>query len=565
MASADSSVPTVATATVLAISTLAAAYVLSRPRPALVPETYAHIVPGSEDVARGLGPIYRAGSAPDKLTAALPDGTETLYANFQRGLRISADPPCLGSRTVVGVNAKGEPIVGDFEWQTYAEVNERINHFGSGLEALNLMPPLPGNEQFKTLRLLALYMKNRPEWVIAEQGCFRQSGATVPMYDTLGPDAVEMIFNETELTTAVAFPAGVTQLLACAGRCPTFRNLVYVDELPEAQKAQVRAAGLALYSFAEVEAAGRRTPAPAQPPKGDDLATFCYTSGTTGKSKGALLSHRNLLSVVGSVLQVGMKLGPEDRHLSYLPLAHVFERVSLSFQLHSGARVGFYQGDTQRLLDDLAVLRPTYFPSVPRLLNRMYDKVIAGVEAQGGLKAKLFWHAYSAKQEGLKHGFNTHFLWDKLVFSKIAKKLGLDCCRYLYTGSAPTPPHVVEFLRIILCGCVVCEGFGQTETGTASNLQHFNDYTVGNVGMPLSCNEVRLASVPDMGYLVTDRVHGADELSGNPGIPCNGRGEVWFRGHNVFHGYYKMPEMTAEALDSEGWTHSGDIALWTPK
>eukprot|EP00668_Euglena_longa_P046571 GGOE01062256.1.p1 GENE.GGOE01062256.1~~GGOE01062256.1.p1 ORF type:complete len:741 (-),score=266.28 GGOE01062256.1:578-2605(-) len=510
-----------------------------------------------------MGAIYRAAQWPDKLTFALEDGAESVYHNFLHGLQVSPDLPCLGSRKIVGTDAKRHPIAGEYEWQTYTEVNERVNNFASGLEALNLMPQLPGNEQFKTLRLLALYMKNRPEWTIAEQGCFRQGGATVPMYDTLGPDTVEMIFNETELTTAVAFPQGVKQLLLCVGKCPSFKNLVYVDELSGEQKAQLRAAGITVYSFAEVEAAGRQKPAAAQPPKRDDLATFCYTSGTTGKSKGALLTHRNIISVVESVRQLGMKLGPKDRHLSYLPLAHVFERACLHMQLYAGARVGFYQGDTLRLLDDLATLRPTYFPSVPRLMNRVHDKVVAGVEAQGGLKAKLFWRAYHAKQEGLKKGYKTHRLWDKLVFSKIAKKLGLDCCRYLFCGSAPTPPHVVEFFRIVLPDCIVSEGFGQTETSTASNLQRFTDYTLGNVGAPLSCNEVRLVSVPDMGYLITDRVHGADAENGNPGIPCMGRGEAWFRGHNVFQGYYKMPEVTGEALDSEGWTHSGDIALWT--
>lgn len=213
--------------------------------------------------------------------------------------------------------------------------------------------------------------------------------------------------------------------------------------------------------------------------------------------------------------------------------------------------------------DDLATLRPTFFPSVPRLLNRFYDKIMSGVQQQGGIKAKLFQRAYAAKQQGLKNGYLTHALWDRLVFKKIAKKIGLDSCKYVITGSAPIAPHVIEFLRILL-SCPVMEGYGQTETAAGATVQHLQDYTTGNVGMPLACNEIRLVAVPDMGYLITDKVHGADPQAGNPGIPCNGRGEICIRGPNTFRGYYKMPEKTEEALDAEGWVHSGDVGIWLP-
>eukprot|EP00667_Euglena_gracilis_P005469 EG_transcript_5509 len=530
--------------------------------PAPEPVTYA--IPDSADLAKGLGEVRRTAYLKDRLLAAMADGVATCYEAMQAGARKNPNGPCFGTRRITGANPKGQPIAGEYVWQTYTEVNSRIADFGSGLLALGLIPEVPGIKETGPLRLLGLFMKNRAEWVIAEHGCFRQGASTVPMYDTLGPDTVEMIFNETQLTTVVTNAASVPTLLTCRDLCPSFRNVVYVDELSADVRAKAQQAGLALYSFAEVEAKGKAAPAPATPPRPDSLATFCYTSGTTGKSKGALLAHRNLVAVAAGVEAAGIHLTSADRHLSYLPLAHVFERAAMLLVMGAGAKIGFFQGETVRIPDDLATLRHTFFPTVPRLINRFYDKVMAGVQQQGGLKAVLFRRGYAAKQRGLANGRVSHALWDKLVFSKITKKLGLDQCRVVAIGSAPVAPHVIEFMRIML-SCPVMEGYGQTECAGVATGQGMYDYSTGNVGAPFACCEVRLVSVPDMGYLITDRRHGMDEKTGNPGIPCLGRGEIWVRGPNAFLGYYKMPEATAEAMDSDGWVHSGDIGIWTAR
>ena len=531
-----------------------------------VPESYSYIVPGTEDVSQGLGSIYRSVLCKNELMEKLSTGQETGYEVFQKGVQTAGDGDCMGRRQVTMLD--GKPVAGPFVYESYNTVNQRIIKFSSGLVVLGLIPHTPGSDGTGPMRLLALYMKNRPEWIIAEQACFRYSASTVPMYDTLGADTVEMILNETELATVLCTPAEIKSLLKVKDMCPSLKNIIYVDEVPNEVKAEVEAAGLKLLSFAEVEEAGASQPVDPQPPKPDDIATFCYTSGTTGKSKGALLSHRNMVSVIASVdfsmTPYDIVIGPEDRHLSYLPLAHVFERAVIGLMFSKGAKVGFFQGETPKLPEDLATLRPTIFPSVPRLLNRFYDKIMGGVKAQGGLKAKLFNMGYAAKQQGLKDGYLTHALWDKLVFSKVSKKLGLDGCKLLITGSAPIAPHVIEFLRILL-SCNVVEGYGQTEGGAGATIQTPGDYSAGNVGAPISANEIRLVSVPEMGYLVEDRIHGKNDATGNPGIPCMGRGEICFTGPNVFKGYFKMDDKTAEAIDADGWVHTGDIGIWTPK
>jgi long-chain acyl-CoA synthetase len=246
-------------------------------------------------------------------------------------------------------------------------------------------------------------------------------------------------------------------------------------------------------------------------------------------------------------------------HLSYLPLPHVFERVNQMVMFAFGGRVGYYQGDTLKILDDLVALRPTFFPSVPRLLTRVHDKIMAGVNAAGGVKATLFHKALQAKVANLRQteegkGTLKHKLWDSVVFNPLKKRLGLDRVEVILTGSTPLSDEVMSFLRAAF-GVPVIEGYGQTESAAVATITQPDDYTTGHVGIPLSSNEIALFDVPEMGYNSTDKKHGD--------IPCRGRGEICFRGVNVFKEYYKMPEKTAEALDQDGWLHSGDIGIWT--
>eukprot|EP00932_Pfiesteria_piscicida_P012464 SRR837773.2385.p1 GENE.SRR837773.2385~~SRR837773.2385.p1 ORF type:complete len:400 (-),score=217.26 SRR837773.2385:133-1209(-) len=199
------------------------------------------------------------------------------------------------------------------------------------------------------------------------------------------------------------------------------------------------------------------------------------------------------------------------------------------------------------------------FPSVPRLLNRIHDRLRAQVKEAGGVKEKLFNAGFNAKLQGLRSGTSHHGLWDRLVFSKIKQRVGLDRVRIIITGSAPIADHVLDFLRIVFA-CPVLEGYGMTETSAGATITYVDDLVPGTVGPPLPVNEIRLQDVPDMGYLHTDTKHG----DGDKAMPCRGRGEICFRGSNVFKGYYKMPDKTKEAIDEEGWLHSGDIGMWTP-
>jgi long-chain acyl-CoA synthetase len=194
-------------------------------------------------------------------------------------------------------------------------------------------------------------------------------------------------------------------------------------------------------------------------------------------------------------------------------------------------------------------------PVAPRVLNKIYDKIQNGMIAAGGVKKKLFDAALKAKARNLRHGQLTHAFYDKLIFNKIKKALGMDHLRFMVSGSAPLSENVMVFFRCML-GIPVVEGYGQTEGAATATIGRLDDMaTVGHVGGPTPCVEILLADVPEMGYLHTDTNH--------RGQPCQGRGEIWVRGPNVFKGYYKDPDNTRETVDDKGWLHSGDIGLWT--
>ena len=434
----------------------------------------------------------------------------------------------------------------------------RVDSFAAGLERLNLVDT---NED--GMLLLGIYMKNCMEWVLAEHGIYTIGGTTVPLYDTLGPDTVRFVLNQTNMACVVCTRKELPRLCEAkkSGQCPAFRVVILVDGVIPDSVRMSQDANLQVISFAKVEAVGAQVAAAEgftpTPPCGKDVATFCYTSGTTGNPKGALITHENLTSSISGVSNLGVAMKSTDRHLSYLPLPHIFERVVLSGCLQAGGSVGFSRGDTLLLVEDIVALRPTILPVAPRVLNKIFDKIHAGIAAAGGLKKKIFDAGLAAKTRGLAQGELKHSFFDAILFNKIKAGLGMDCLRIMVSGSAPLSATVMTFWRCVL-GIPVVEGYGQTEGTAAATLSDLEDMsTVGHVGGPIECVEIVLADVPEMGYMHTDTLH--------RGEPCCGRGEILVRGPSVFKGYYKDEAKTKETVDEEGWLLSGDIGLWTPQ
>ncbi|KAG7324463.1 hypothetical protein KOW79_012479 [Hemibagrus wyckioides] len=467
----------------------------------------------------------------DKLMSFYYDDATTMYEVFTRGLRVSNNGPCLGYRK------PKQP----YEWLSYSEVAERAESLGSALLH-------KGHSKTKD-QFIGIFAQSRPEWTISELACYTYSLVSVPLYDTLGTEAIDYIICKTGISTVVCdVPAKARLLLDCvSGRQHTLKTLILMDEFDSELMAQAQQCGVDVISLKDAEALGKAHRQKPIPPKPDDMAIICFTSGTTGNPKGAMLTHRNIVSNISGftkITETSCPLSPSDSHISYLPLAHMFERVVQGVMLLHGGRIGYFKGDIRCLMDDLMTLQPTVFPVVPRLLNRMFDKIFG--QANTPLKKWILDFAFRRKEAEMMSGImRRNSLWDKIIFKKVQDSVG-GKVRLMLTGAAPVSSHVLTFLRAAL-GCQFYEGYGQTECTAGCTVTLSGDWSAGHVGPPLPCNIVKLVDVAEMNYLAV-----------------NGEGEVCVKGPNVFKGYLKDPEKTEEAMDQDGWLHTGDIGRWLP-
>jgi long-chain acyl-CoA synthetase len=348
---------------------------------------WSTVVPNTSRADRG--DIRRSGD-PLRHPELGHQGVQTLYEGFRRGQALNPLGPCLGFRAVSS-NGMATPYI----YSSYTEILARVDCFAAGLETLKLIPPTDDN-----LTLIGLYMKNCMEWFIAEHAIFCVSGATVPFYATLGPESVEFILEQTGTKTVVSTRAELERLCTVkkSGKCPCFDTVILVDGvIPEADS-MAKEAGLTVMSFAKVEAIGAQRIANSghkhRPPTGKDIFTFCYTSGTTGNPKGAILTHENIVSAMSGAMQASISLTIADRHLSYLPLAHIFERIVQCQIYVSGASIAFFRGDPLLLIEDIQACRPTLMPAAPRVLNKIFDKVSMIGIIEGRVVKSQFAHSH---------------------------------------------------------------------------------------------------------------------------------------------------------------------------
>ncbi|XBH90959.1 hypothetical protein VPH35_082479 [Triticum aestivum] len=498
---------------------------------------YAHVQGYSvvlpEKLQTGKWNVYRSAESPLRLINRFPATPDigTLHDNFVYAVETFTDCRYLGTR----VCADG--AVGDYKWMTYGEASTSRTAIGSGLIYHGI------SEGAR----IGLYFINRPEWIIIDHACAAYSYVSVPLYDTLGPDAVQFIVNHATVEAIFCVPQTLSTLLSFLTQMPCVRLIVVVGGDNANTPSTTAAAGVEIITYSRLHSQGKMSSQTYRPPKPEDVATICYTSGTTGTPKGAVLSHENLIAnVAGSSL--GVKFYPSDVYISYLPLAHIYERANQIALLHYGVAIGFYQGDNLKLMDDLAALRPTVFASVPRLYNRIYSAITNAVKDSGGLKERLFRTAYNAKRQALVNGRNPSPMWDKLVFNKIKARLG-GRVRLMTSGASPLSADVMEFLRICFGGEVL-EGYGMTETSCVITTMDIGDKLIGHVGSPNPSCEVKLVDVPEMNYTCEDQPYP--------------RGEICVRGPTIFRGYYKDEVQTRDVIDNDGWLHTGDIGLWLP-
>ena len=496
--------------------------------------------------------IYRA---PESLELDLnnyPLEFKTLHDAYRSTFNENPDAECMGYRQR---NPDGS-LQNCYTWLSKAEIKNAAEEIGSGLVSLGLYNQ--NNEwDGRSMKMAAIYSKNTVEYYALDIGMVMYGINSVPLYDTLGEESTPFILNQTKVNTCFLSANHVEKLITEQKTKKPFlylRNLVVMD--PENYNTEIGRKHpnvFKIYTLDDVRNEGKKKIHEWAPITGETVYMISYTSGTTGIPKGAVITHKNLMSIYEGV-DNRMKVTHNDTHISFLPMAHMFERAVYNLFLLKGCRIGLYNGDILKLKEDIAILKPTIFVSVPRLLNKFHDGIKAKLSQETGLKASLINHAISAKLENLKSkGQYTHAIYDRIVFKKIREVLGGNV-RLMLTGSAPISVEVLDFLKIAF-SCPILEGYGQTEGTAAEFINLTEDPISGHVGGPMPQNEFKLVDVQEMGYTNKDKdEHGR----------ARPRGEIWVRGPNVIPGYFLNSEDYKLSFHNEGWLMSGDIGQINP-
>lgn len=516
---------------------------------------------------KGETAVYRHSQYKDSLISGTRAGEQTMKDVFLSRFKNAANSEYLGERQVLSATEtdpktkRPVPVLDNkYTYKTFGQVEEIVRALGSAIKKLDLAPLKEQYKHYK-LRFVGIHGKNTPEWVLTDVTNMVFGYTTMPLYDTLGEEAIQFMLHETELTT-LFLTADLLKSHVARIRNPNsspqfkcfLKTLVILDEWALTADDKKLLEGITYYTFNQLLDIGRKELVTELPPvTPDDIACFSYTSGTTGLPKGAMMSHRNLASTVGAAQIRLYMLNEKTVYLSYLPLAHILEKIVMCTIASLGGKYSLFGGDVFKLKDDLAILKPTIFVSVPRLYNKFHDTIKGRIGDLTGCKASLAKKAVDSKLGSVDSGKYTHGLWDPLVFNKMKDVLGGNV-QFMLSGSAPLSLPVKQFLKIAF-SCPFMEGYGQTEGTGAEFVTDFYEKRLDIVGGPLPMNEFKLVDVPDMKYFSTD----VDE-QGRPAP----RGEVWVRGNNVIPGYYKNDEKNKETFTSDGWLMSGDIGTIIP-
>jgi long-chain acyl-CoA synthetase len=405
--------------------------------------------------------------------------------------------------------------------RTFDEVRETVRPLAFGLAAL-------GVEKGDRVSILG---NTRPEWTYFDFAALSIGATVVPIYQTNSPEECRYVLDNSDSKVVVVEDAEqLEKVRAVRSQLPQLEHVVLMtgnaeDAIAMEDLAAKGADGDDAAWKALYEAV---TPA--------DICTFIYTSGTTGPPKGCIISHGNYRSMLDMVNGVSV-IEDDDVAYLYLPLAHSFALLIQFGTFDLGTTLAYWERDPLKILPNLAELKPSYFPSVPRIFEKIYTAATSAIEKEGGLKKKVFEWAIKVgakmrevERSGRKPGFllqRQYAFADKQVLSKIRGLFG-GRIRLAVSGAAPINPEILRFFDA--AGVLVLEGWGMTETSTAATISTPEDFKVGTIGKPFPGCEVKIAD----------------------------DGEILVKGPNVFQGYHKNPEATRETI-VDGWLHTGDI------
>ncbi|CAF2499853.1 unnamed protein product [Rotaria sp. Silwood2] len=477
--------------------------------------------------------IYAHPDCADKLKDFSSIGVQTLYDVILHGLQAGGNRPQFSYR-----KSSDE----SFQSYTYKQVFQIMQETGSGIASLGLTI---SNKTF-----IGIYGSASVNYALALYSCWPFSLVPIGIYDSLGQDGVRYIIRHAGVELIFADDiTRVRHLIEWKDDTLALKLIItFIEPTSELLKA-AEEKNLKLLTYDQLREIGRNNLIDFVPPNANDTALIMYTSGSTGEPKGCIITHENFITAMfGCATAIdldSLAINEVPRALNFLPMAHMFGCGTVVAITYLGGEVGFWQGKVDKLLDDFRDFRPTLLSMVPRLLNRLYDKVRSEILKKGLLGRILFRLAIYSKLALIKRGdFSQNTIWDKILFDKVRRQFGGQV-RRVVSSSAPLSAEVCQFARAAF-SCFLIEAYGQTEC-VIGCWQTLHDMESGETGIPTIFNHIKLVDVPEKDYYAKDGV-----------------GEICIKSKAVFSGYLKDEAKTREVIDEDGWLHTGDVGRWTP-
>lgn len=442
----------------------------------------------------------------------------------------------------------GEVMFGPYRWISFEESFKSVKVIGTALVSEPGLVDLKRIENcpiLKEARILGIWALNCPYWLLTDLACCAYGIVSVPMYETLGDEAIMKIIKETSMSVICIDVNKLPILKRLLPQLTTIEKLIIFDDtLSPGDLALIKELSISHILLKDLISKYSKAPVDPPPSTKDDICTIVYTSGTSGDPKGAIFTNEGLMILTYRLLSSGNRIAANARDcmISYLPLSHVYERFVEHYAGFIQCKIGYYSGNIRLLLEDILELKPTFICGVPRVFTKILDRINSQIESKPRFVRFLVERALRTKKrlfELTPH--NTKHFFSDVILNKISRNFGGKLKSIVLGSAAMNEPDIKNLQGYLMCR--LSEGYGATEVGV-SFVQDGRDTVKGTIGGPLGGILFKLKSIKEMEY----------DARGNPP-----RGELLLKGRGFMLGYLAKPELTSEVIDSDGWYHTGDV------